>query len=116
MSQARSSSVSLPVTSLGAAPQVFADSQGSLFSEMALASMAGRAIGGTVGPDRRERIGASTRACPAPAHSPPCGPVTGIAAEIREFADVLGKLGALRDSGLLTDEEFSEQKQRLLAH
>jgi PPE-repeat protein len=112
----RLAAVALPVTSLGAAPEVFAGGQGNLFSEMALASMAGRAIGGTVSPDRRERIGASTRACPAPADRPPCGPVTGIAAEIREFAEVLGKLGALRDSGLLTDEEFSEQKQRLLAH
>ena len=41
--------------------------------------------------------------------------MTGIAAEIREFTELLGKLGDLRDSGLLTDEEFSEQKQRLLA-
>jgi hypothetical protein len=34
-------------------------------------------------------------------------PVTGI-------ADELGKLAQLRDSGILTDEEFSEQKRRLL--
>jgi hypothetical protein len=100
-------------TSLGA-PEVFAGSPGSLFSEMALASMAGRAIGGTVSPGARERIGATTRACPAPTPESPSGPMTGIAAEIREFTELLAKLGVLRDSGLLTEEEFSEQKQRLL--
>jgi hypothetical protein len=33
--------------------------------------------------------------------------VTGIAAELRELAE-------LRDSGILTDDEFTEQKRRLL--
>jgi hypothetical protein len=37
-----------------------------------------------------------------------------IAAEIREFTELLGKLGDLRDSGLLTDAEFNQQKERLL--
>jgi hypothetical protein len=41
--------------------------------------------------------------------------MTAVAADIREFTEVLGKLGDLRDSGLLTDEEFNKQKQRLLA-
>jgi hypothetical protein len=36
------------------------------------------------------------------------GPVTGIAAELRELAE-------LRDAEVLTDEEFSELKQRVLA-
>ena len=30
-------------------------------------------------------------------------------------ADELGKLAALRDSGVLTQEEFDQQKQRLLS-
>jgi PPE-repeat protein len=111
----RLAAVALPATSLGAAPEVFAGSPGSLFSEMALASMAGRAIGGTVSPGRRERIGATTRACPAPSPNLPGGPVTGLA-EIRELTELLGKLGVLRDSGILTDEEFNEQKHRLLVH
>jgi PPE-repeat protein len=111
----RLAAVALPVTSLGAAPEVFAGSPGSLFGEMALASMAGRAIGCTVSPGTRERIGATTRAYPAPSPRSPGGPMTGITAEIREFAELLGKLGVLRDSGLLTDEEFNEQKHRLLA-
>jgi hypothetical protein len=33
--------------------------------------------------------------------------VTGVAAELREFAK-------LRDEGILTDEEYTEQKNRLL--
>jgi hypothetical protein len=33
---------------------------------------------------------------------------------MREITDVLGKLAELRDSGALTDQEFNEQKQRLL--
>jgi hypothetical protein len=111
----RLAAMALPATSLDAAPNVFAGSPGSLFSEMVLASMAGRAISGSLSPGARERIGATTRACPAPSPGAPGGPMTGITAEIREFTELLGKLGALRDSGLLTDEEFDEQKHRLLA-
>jgi PPE-repeat protein len=103
----RLAAVALPATSLSAAPEVFAGSPGNLFSGMALASMAGRAIGGTVSLSPREQVGATTRARPAPPHSLPGSPVTGIAAELRELAE-------LRDSGILTDEEFSEQKRRIL--
>lgn len=35
-------------------------------------------------------------------------------ADFHEITDLLGKLGRLRDSGVLTDKEFVEQKQRLL--
>ena len=112
----RLAALALPVTSPGAAPEVFACSPGSLFSQMALASMAGRAIGGPVSPGGRERVGATTRACATPAPPPksPGGPTMGIA-EMREVAELLGKLGSLRDSGILTGEEFNEQKRRLLA-
>jgi PPE-repeat protein len=110
--------VALPATSLGAAAEASTGSAGSLFSQMALASMAGRATAGTAGtggPDRRERIGAATRKPveprdpTAPPPSSAAGPITSIAAELRELA-------ALRDSGILTDEEFTEQKRQLLAH
>ena len=114
----RLAAVALPGTSLGAVPEVFAASPGSLFGEMTLASMAGRALCGTASPGARERVGATTRACPAPSPRSPGSPMTvtgaGIAAEIREFAELVDKLGTLRDSGLLTEEEFNEQKQRLL--
>ena len=51
----------------------------------------------------------------SPANSPTLSRAA-IALDISEFADALVKLGDLRDSGLLTDEEFAEQKQRLLGH
>jgi PPE-repeat protein len=39
---------------------------------------------------------------------------SGAAAQMREITDVLGKLADLRDTGALTEQEFNEQKQRLL--
>jgi hypothetical protein len=33
---------------------------------------------------------------------------------MREITDVLSKLADLRDNGALTDQEFNQQKQRLL--
>jgi hypothetical protein len=102
----RLAALAQPATSLTAAPEVFASGPGSLFSEMAMASIAGRAIRGTVSPAAREHVGATTRLRPA---SPPrlLGSPAGIAAELRELAE-------LRDSGILTDEEFGEVKRRLL--
>jgi PPE-repeat protein len=119
----RLSAVALPATSLGAAAEASAGSAGSVFSQMALAGMAGRAMAGTTatgaGTGGRERIGERVGAptnkpaepqqpeSPAPPKSLPGGPITSIAAELRELA-------SLRDSGILTDEEFTEQKRRLL--
>ncbi len=108
--------VALPM-GVGTAAEVSAGSTGSLFSQLALAGMAGRAMAGTGGaggePGQRERIGvpatkgkASDKA--APPELPADGPVS-IAAELRQLA-------SLRDEGILTDEEFTEQKKRLLAH
>ena len=45
----------------------------------------------------------------------PTGHGKAIAADVHEFAEALMKLGDLRDSGLLTDEEFIKEKDRLLA-
>jgi hypothetical protein len=110
--------VALPATSIGTAAEVSAGSSGSLFSQLALAGMAGRAMAGTGGgagggPGRRERIGApttmgKTNNIAAPSEIPADRPVS-IAAELRELA-------SLRDAGILTDEEFTEQKKRLLAY
>ena len=112
--------------SFSAAPAALAGSAGgagSLFSELALAGIAGRALSGPLVPGARERAGAAagdpaasgkrSSRSPGPPGSPG-DPSEGIAAEIREFAEVLGRLGELRASGLLTEEEFTEQKQRLL--
>jgi PPE-repeat protein len=111
----RLAAVTLPSTSLGAAPEVMAASPGSLFSEMTLANMASRAISGTTTRGCQERTGSISRSRPVSTPTSPSGHGTTIAADIREFAEALVTLGDLRDSGLLTDEEFNDQKGRLLA-
>jgi PPE-repeat protein len=113
----------LPDSAVGAVAGESGASGGAL-SEMALAGMAGRAMAGTVGtgisrggkpaggvaggrgaapnaPDRNT----SDHDDDAPAK--PRTVVTGVAAELREFAK-------LRDEGILTDEEYTEQRNRLL--
>ncbi|MCW2546791.1 MAG: hypothetical protein JWN96_1251 [Mycobacterium sp.] len=113
----RLAAMTLPATSLGAAPEGFAASPGSLFSEMTLANMASRAIGGNPAQGRRqERIGSIPCASPLSTPTSPSGHRSAMAADVREFAEALVALGDLRDSGLLTDEEFTEQKERLLGH
>ena len=112
----RLAAMTLPATSLGAAPEVMAaSSPGSLFSEMTLANMAGRAISGTPPRGCQERTGSIARSRPVSTPTSPSGHGTAMAADIREFAEALVTLGDLRDSGLLTDEEFTKQKERLLA-
>ncbi|QLL05307.1 PPE family protein, SVP subgroup [Mycobacterium vicinigordonae] len=131
----RLAAMALPATSAAAAAE--ASGVGSVFSQMALAGMAGRAMAGTTGSGggagarTRERVGGGVTKRPADAKceakdetgptgdakgeatagaaSPPPlgGPITSIAAELRELA-------SLRDAGILTDEEFTEQKRRLL--
>ncbi|QLL06839.1 PPE family protein, SVP subgroup [Mycobacterium vicinigordonae] len=87
--------------------------------DMALATAAGRAVGDTVGGRGRQVAQAATRGQKPAAenaktetdekaeHEEPRTVVTGIAAEIREFA-------RLRDEGLITDQQFVEQRNRLL--
>ncbi|WP_406815320.1 PPE family protein, SVP subgroup [Mycobacterium sp. M23085] len=122
----RPAALVLPTTSAGAAAEAAATAAatptgtGSLFGEMATASLAGRAMAGTGGALGRERARAgeiekATREAPKeptkePAVPPPVaagGPITSIAAELRELA-------SLRDAGILTQQEFEEQKKRLL--
>jgi PPE-repeat protein len=113
----RAAGLALPATSTAAAAAASSGGAGSLWGQMATAGMAGRAMAGTGGagaPRPRERIGAPTGTPgepPLPSESPQVlagGPITSIAAELRELA-------SLRDSGILTEEEFTEQKRRLLA-
>ena len=102
---------------------------GNMLGELALAGMAGGALAGPrgVGGNRsgakattatrsradgarsNTRNGAQTTTAAEdhPEQSTPRTVVTGVAAELREFAK-------LRDEGILTEEEFSEQKNRLL--
>jgi PPE-repeat protein len=117
----------LPESGAGAVPAVAAEaSSSSTLSEMALAGMAGRAMAGTVGTGvsrtgkapnaARAAVSASRAATSGSAaagdkdeapEDKPRAVVTGVAAELREFAK-------LRDEGILTDEEYTEQKNRLL--
>jgi PPE-repeat protein len=111
----RLAALTLPAANVAAAPEVMAASPGALFSEMTLANMASRAISGTAARGCQERTGSISRSRPVSTPTPPSGHGMTIAADIREFADALITLGDLRDSGLLTDEEFTAQKERLLA-
>jgi PPE-repeat protein len=117
------SAVTLPA--LPAAAVTGESASGSTLSQMALAGMAGRAMGGTIGTGvgrgGKTAGGSVARANETPktagrkttgsnddaAQTKPRTVVTGVAAELREFAK-------LRDEGILTDEEYSEQKNRLL--
>ena len=111
----RLAAVTLPAANLAAAPEVMAASPGSLFSEMTLANMASRAITGTATRGCQERTGWISHSRSVTTPTSPSGHGTAIAADIRQFAEALITLGDLRDSGLLTDEEFNAQKERLLA-
>jgi PPE-repeat protein len=111
----RLAALTMPTSSLAAAPEVMATSPGSLFSEMTLANMASRAMTGTTTRGCQERTGSTSRSHPMSTPTSPSSHGTAIAADIREFAEALVTLGDLRDSGLLTDEEFNGQKERLLA-
>ena len=110
----RLAAVTLPAANLAAAPEVMAAGPGTLFSEMTLANMASRAMTGTATRGCQERAGSISRSRPLSTPASTSGPGKAIAADIREFAEALTTLGDLRDSGLLTDEEFTDQKERLL--
>ncbi len=96
--------VASPIASTSLAAEAATGPAGNTFADMALASMAGRAIGGTALLGRRERGAATTRKRLEP---PQRSPVTSIADELSKFAD-------LYDRGFLTEEELAQQKQRLL--
>jgi PPE-repeat protein len=105
----RAVALALPAASLNAAGNALA-SQAGLFNQLALAStaMAGYKVGATASPDRGARVVANTRKSEWRPQSSPRAPLTGLAAELYELAQ-------LRDFGILTDEEFSRQKQRVLS-
>lgn len=98
----------LPMIGATAAPAVFTGSSGTVFSEMALAGMAGRAMGATSGLGRQQSAEAASRQRVGLPQRTLSGPITSI-------ADELQKLAELRDSNVLTDDEFNRLKQRLLA-
>lgn len=118
----RPAALALPATTVGAAAEAAAaaapSGTGSLLGQMAAAGMAGRAMAGTGGMGRERSRAETAKATRDPkkeqTNEPttatqvsPGGPITSIAAELRELA-------SLRDAGILTQQEFEEQKKRLL--
>jgi PPE-repeat protein len=119
-------SFTLPALPAGNAEQGARVGSGTTFGQMALAGLAGRAIagiletgagkdGGKAG-ERMQAVAGNYQATKDPAtedisgetpESKPRAVITGVAAELREFVK-------LRDEGILTDEEYTEQKNRLL--
>jgi PPE-repeat protein len=94
----------LPMTGASVAPAALTGAPGTLFSDMALAGMAGRAMGGTVGSSRPEAL-APQRA--RLLQQAPSDCVTRIVPELEKLAE-------LHNSRVLTDEEFTELKGRLI--
>lgn len=105
---ARLAAAAMPLSTLGTASAASAAGGGELFSEMALAGMAGRALGGPPNPGRYpERLAVKGKTRPDDPDEETIHPVAEIAASLRDLAN-------LRDSRLLTEEEFSKLKKRLL--
>jgi PPE family protein/putative oligomerization/nucleic acid binding protein len=101
----RPAALGLPTTSAGAAAEAaLTIGTGSPLGDMAVGATASRALSGALGTGRRERAKATTADTESLERG---GVVKGIAAELRELAE-------LRDSGVLTNEEFLELKRRLL--
>jgi PPE-repeat protein len=98
----------LPMADTTAAPAVVTGSSGTLFSDMALAGMAGRAVGATTGLGRQQCAEAANPQRVRAPQGTLGGPITSIATELQKLAE-------LHDSRVLTDEEFNQLKQRLLA-
>jgi PPE-repeat protein len=98
----------LPMTGASVTRAVMTGSSGTVFSEMALAGMAGRAMTGAGGIGRQQHQGAVSSQPVGPPHRTPDGRVTSIAMELQ-------KLAQLHGAGVLTADEFNLLKQRLLA-
>jgi PPE-repeat protein len=106
-------------TSAGvAAAEAMEGSSGNVFSELGLAGMAGSGLAGQqgggadgdrtkIGQQLSARAGGTAADAPIEGTPAPRLVLTGIAARIREIA-------GLRDQGILTDEEYTAEKNRLL--
>jgi PPE-repeat protein len=102
----RPAALALPATSADAAADAaLTVGTGSPLGDMAVGATASRALSSALGTGRRERVKATTGDGEASLERG--GVVKGIAAELRELAE-------LRDSGVLTNDEFLELKRRLL--
>jgi PPE-repeat protein len=107
--QQAGTNTALTASAAEAAPAALAAGSRLPLAEMAASGLAGRATAGVGRGNRdRDREKTTTRRQHVKAGvRPPSGPVTKIAPELRELAE-------LRDAGIVTDDEFDEQKRRLL--
>jgi PPE-repeat protein len=94
-----------PAAGARAAAAVLASASGNTLNEMAMASTAGLAGAAGLGGER-ERA-APAKAQRAKAQQPATDPIIEIGPELRELIE-------LHEVGILTEEEFTEQKRRLL--
>jgi PPE-repeat protein len=110
----RPAAFTLPISGAAVAPEIAAGSSGNLFSNMGLAGAAGGAVGSSASVgrgDQRTRV--TARGNPTPPQRPQGEPVAEIAAELREIAArAQSLLTKLAESGLMTTDEVTEQKQR----
>lgn len=103
-----------------AAPAASPAGLGTAFGQMALAGMGGSALAGAVnrkpGQDGQSPAAAESTPLPAgspqPAAPPPMRPLT---IPLAELTAGIRDLGELHEAGYLTEEEFTQQKQRLLS-
>ncbi len=105
----------VPISGAQVAPEITSGGSGNLFADMALAGGVGRAVAaGAASPAQgNSRIRMTPRKDPKPPQRPPTEAVTEIAAELRELASrAQSLLAKLADSGLMTPDEVTQQKQR----
>lgn len=102
----------LPITNAAAAPEIAG--AGNLLSSMGLAGAAGGVVGSTASAGRgNERVRITPRPNRAPSPKPPQEAVAAIATELQELATrAQSLLSKLAESGLLTTEEVTAQRQR----
>jgi PPE-repeat protein len=105
----------LPMAGAEQATDIVAGSSSDLFGEMALAGMVGRALGGTAHPGRGDQRFRLTSKPPTPPQRPQAdAAATEIAAELCELAArAQSLLAKLADSGLMTEDEVTEQGRHL---
>ena len=106
----------LPITAAEAAPGAISAGSGNLFADMALAGAVGRAVGttATLG-GGNERIRPANPERPKTSPPPQAEPVAEIAAELCDLAArAQSLLAKLAQSGYISSEEVTRQRQRFL--
>ncbi|ATZ22926.1 hypothetical protein SLAV_05105 [Streptomyces lavendulae subsp. lavendulae] len=80
----------------------------------AVSNRVSRRQGGRWAEQEAQQQQAAAAAAPAPPPPPPPPPAPTMADDMSSRIDQLKELGALKEQGLLTEEEFAQQKSKLL--